>query len=491
MGLMRFVVPPRRIVKAVLDQAFLSGFDRAVQHARFREENGQIVVEKPGDDSVVLSIPWQLPRHGWLVLSTGTLIDQETPYQLPLELARGKLARLSNQLSEWGMLGLEVPAHVHSIVNKAVQTFGRAAVIDQHSAESMQLADNALRLAVDASLLLAGSYCEQLLTIRRRTMPRLQTLLGAQLDGSVLSSVAAAEWFLNAMNSAWVPVHWRDLEPEEGRFCWDRLDAWFAWCGAGGLTVAAGPLFVFDTAHLPPWLTLFEADPEALEQLVCRMVEAVVRRYLGRVDLWICSGRVNSGRMASLTEEHRVRLTAQVVSLVRQLDPDRPAVISLDQPWSEYSQAPAEELPPFQVADALVRSRLGLSGVMLELNLGYYPWGTPVRDPLEFSRQIDMWALLGTPVFLAMSMPSSDQPDPNAARSAEFLPGGTTANWQAVWTARYVPMVIAKPYIYGVFWSQYSDAGPHEFPHGGLIDANMVRKPALKQLANVRQQYLM
>lgn len=491
MGLLRFVVPPHRVTQAVLDQAFLSGFDRAVQHARFRYENGRILVEKQGDESVVLNIPWQVPRYGWLVLSTGTLIDQQAPYQIPLELARGKLARLGNQVSEWGLLGLEVPAQVHSIVNKAVQTFGRAAVIDQESAESMQLADNALRLAVDASLLLAGSYCDQLLAIRRRTMPRLQTLLGAQLDASVLSSPAAAEWFRSAFNAAWIPTNWRQLEPQEGQLHWDQLDAWFAWCSARGLTAAAGPLFVFDSAHLPPWLALFEHDPETLEQVVCRMVEAVVRRYQGRVDLWICAGRVNSGRMMSLAEEHRVRLTAQVVSLVRQLDPEKPAVISLDQPWGEFSHSSGEELPPFQLADALVRSHLGLSGVMLELNLGYHPWGTPVRDPLEFSRQIDTWALLGAPVFLAMSMPSSDQPDPNALRTAEFLPGGTSPNWQAVWAARYIPMVVAKPYIYGVFWNQYCDSGPHELPHGGLVDANLAQKPALEQLANVRRQHLM
>ena len=43
-------------------------------------------------------------------------------------------------------------------------------------------------------------------------------------------------------------------------------------------------------------------------------------------------------------------------------------------------------LTPFQFVDALVRSSLGLSGVNLEIAVGYDPIGTRRRDLLAVSR---------------------------------------------------------------------------------------------------------
>jgi hypothetical protein len=41
-----------------------------------------------------------------------------------------------------------------------------------------------------------------------------------------------------------------------------------------------------------------------------------------------------------------------------------------------------------------------------------------------------------------------------------------------------------------VQWVQLSDAGPHAFPHCGLIDADGQSKPALQQLRDLRQKHL-
>jgi hypothetical protein len=126
----------------------------------------------------------------------------------------------------------------------------------------------------------------------------------------------------------------------------------------------------------------------------------------------------------------------------------------------------------------------------LELNVGYHPAGTLPRDPLEFSRQIDFWSLLGVPLYLLLAVPSSSQPDPLAQRRAGTLGEVWTPAVQQAWVSRYLPLFLAKPNVRGVLWSQLRDSEPHSFPHGGLFDLRRHPKPALRPLASLRQAHL-
>ena len=133
--------------------------------------------------------------------------------------------------------------------------------------------------------------------------------------------------------------------------------------------------------------------------------------------------------MLALSEQERLRLVARTVELVRSLDPDTPALVSFDQPWAEYMRQRHSDFPPLHFADALVRAGLGLAGLMLEINVGYLPGGTLPRHPLEFSRQLDAWSLLGLPLWLSLCAPSGDHDDPLAQRKAiaaagQLDPGG-------------------------------------------------------------------
>ena len=50
--------------------------------------------------------------------------------------------------------------------------------------------------------------------------------------------------------------------------------------------------------------------------------------------------------------------------------------------------------------------------------------------------------------------------------------------------------MLAKPYVHGILWGQLRDAEPHDFAHGGLFDLRRHPKPALRQLASIRQAHL-
>jgi hypothetical protein len=508
MGLMRFVVvPPERITKETLQQAYMSGVDRIAWQVDLRMEGGQLVVRRAVSESGNLHIPWPVHGCGRLTLSTGCLMEQPRPYHLPLELARGTIGQLSNQLAEWRTLGLTVPEKVTQGLSEAIRLFGRAAVGEEHLPESANLAERAIGLALDTSDLLVACYLDQAgarhwrpagdpvggtgLTpvAGRRAGEKPLVLLGGNL-GSTLPDPPAPQQLLRCFNAAVVPVCWREIESDEGRRRWDLCDRQIEWCRAHGLKVVGGPLLQLYPGSLPDWLYLYEDDFDNLCACAADFIRAAVTRYRGRVDLWQSAGRLTSAEILSLSEEERLRLAAGTIELVRSCDGEVPILLSLDQPWGEYLSRREADLPPLYFADALVRAGLDLAGVVLEINLGYYPGGTLARTLLDFSRLLDHWSLLNLPLYVSLTVPSAADDDPLAQRRVELARDSWTLGAQQSWVARYLPLILSKPLVRGVFWNQLYDSQPHDFPHGGLFDRRDRAKPALHTLAAIRQAYL-
>jgi hypothetical protein len=489
MGVMRFTCASGRIADEAVEQAYLSGFDRIPWQVEARQADGELLLERPTSDSGALHIPWPVEGHGQMTLSTATLMERPRAYHLPLELARGQISHVRDQLAEWEMMGLIVPQEVHDKVAESLGYFAQAAVVDHSSRQSVKLANEAVRLALDAANLLAACYVEQALAVRQRTSPKLGTFLGANL-GLALPDKPTTQPTLEAFNAANVPLAWREIEPSQGHYRWDLSDEQIRWCRAERLAVCGGPVLQFDQPSFPDWLALYEDDLENLVNLASLFVTAVVSRYRGQIDVWQAAGRINTPDVLSLSEEQSVRLAARAVELTRRLDPETPVLASFDQPWAEYLSRREMDFAPVQFADALIRADLGLTGLMLEINVGYYPDGTLPRDPLEFSQQLDYWSLLGVPLFVALSVPSASDDDPQARRSATSPTGRWTPESQRAWVGRYVPLLLAKPYVRGVLWNQLGDFEPHPFPHGGLFDTDRRPKPALRKLASLRQALL-
>jgi len=490
MGLMRLTIsPPDRITEEMARQAYLCGLDRVPWRGWNRWTPGELVIQRAVSESGNLHIPWPVEGHGLVTLSTATLRERAEPYRLPLELARGKISQVRNQLAEWEMLGLAVPDPVRHKLREAIASLGDAAVADQESAASVATAEKALRLAVDAAVELVSAFAEQAIAIRRRTSGKLNVLWGGDLGSTVLDDYVAGQ-YLQTFNAAIIPLVWREVEAREGEFLWDICDEQMAWCRTHGLTICAGPLVDLDSRAVPDWVPASGNRFEHLYACASEFVAAAVTRYRGKVDTWLAAGRVNTGEAFSLSEEDRVRLAARAVELTRALDAQAAIVISFDQPWAEYLARHGDDFPPLHFADALLRADLGLTGLALEVNMGYSPGGTLPRDLLEFSRQIDFWALLGVPLHLILAVPSSSLPDPLATRPAGTLGENWTPAAQQTWVGRYLPLFLAKTSVRGVFWNQIRDFEPHRFPHGGLFDLLRHPKPALRLLASLRQAHL-
>jgi len=514
MGLMRFLVGDwDRIPEERLARVFIAGSDELPYPGRAFRSGDQLIVERRETASGSLWAPWPLGLPSdrvesldkqtllgeWLI-GTASLMERDRPYLLEVELARGVVYRLRNQLATWQQLGLESNETLNEQVLQATKQFSRAATQQQSTSAAVAAAEQAILAAAQASIDLAAIYAKQAMDVRRETTERLPTLLGVSLRGdpppSEPKEVAMDHPLAGAVSTVALPCAWNSIEASEGKRRWKDVDAQFAWAQQAEVRICAGPLMEFQDRSIPDWAYLWEGDFESLATLLLSHVESVVSRYRGRVQLWNVAGRINRSKALGLTDEQRLQLVARAMRIVRETDPKTPAVVSFDQPWGDYLTNEPSDLAPIDFADALERAELGIAGFGLEINLGYAPDGTTIRSPLDFSRLLDYWSLrLELPLLLQLTLPSSTADDSLATHKSQVVAGGASggqidAAFQARWVEQYLPMLLAKNCVQVVIWNDYRDDQPHLYPHGGLIDAQGKPKPTLDVLRQLREAHL-
>jgi hypothetical protein len=490
----RFLVPDvSRVPPSAVQRAYVAGIETIPWRSHNRLVGDELVLEREVDDSGNIFVPWQVPGRGEVVLSTASLAVREEPYNLPVELARGTLNRLRNQMAVWEGLGLSISAEVRAATREATQRHVRAVTKQNEPELSAAIADEAICRAMDAIFLLNADYTRQALRIRHENAAKLSTLLGVNLENGT-PGAGPAKALCSAINTAVVPVNWRAVEESSGKHRWGITDQQLRWCHKYRVKVCAGPLIQLNRSSVPDWLYLWEDDFDHLLSCAEGYVSAVVNRYRGKVNLWHASGGLNYGDAMSFSEEQRLRLLVLSVETVRRLDPKTPVVVSFDCPWAEYLRSEAFDLSPLHFADALVRADLGLSGIGLDINLGYWPRGTLARDPLEFSFQLDRWSMLGLPLLVTLTAPSEHHEDPHARKNIQVVANGDgktpSPSSQAKTIEWLVPLLLSKQSVQAIAWNQLYDGSPHIYPHGGLFDAQGHAKPVLDSLAEIFEEHL-
>lgn len=491
-AVMRMLVDPASgLTQDAVDRAYLAGYDQIPWACRTQLKNGELQIERLVAESGRLVFPMRVAERGELMISTGTLMQRDRPYHLEIELARGKLNVVRNQLAEWVSLGLIVPAPVDVALRQAQETFSRAVTVPDQPTVAAELARLALAEAVEAGELLMDCYVDQALSMRMRQMGRLPTLFGIKIGHRAVAPAALSQ-VTSVFNTLMISLLWREIEQSEGVFDWQIPDQQIQWCADHGVRCLGGPLLRLDSQSLPDWVALWEGDFDNFLTCVTDYMTQVVSRYRGRVALWQSAAKVNFAQVMSLQEDQMLQLAVRSIEVSRQIDPDTPVIIRLDQPWGEYLRKGEFDLSPLHFADALVRSGLPLGGIGLDINVGYVPTGSAARDRLDFSRLLDLWSCLGLPLHILLVHPSSSHPDPRARGSDAVVTADQTytPESQAQWVRRYLPVLLSKSFVASVTYGQLSDAEWHEYPHGGLFDHGGAAKPAFLAMSQLRKKYL-
>ncbi len=489
MGIMHFLLPSDLSGDAIRELARASvagGQDTMPYPTTVQIGQGQMKVSRTVDESGFLLAPWPVESAGQLMVSSGTLMERVAPYQLPLELARGKVNQVRGQAADWRMGGLDVSDTLADQLRDMALGFSRAAV-----EQAMTQGQSALAGACAAADHLVRTYVNQVLEVRHQRLTQLDTALGCRLAPPL---PILAPILPQACNSLVLLFPWNEIEPAESDYHWEAVDALVNWAVEQEVAVAGGPLIDFSGANLPHWLWCRERDLGSLAGYLCDFVETVLERYKDKVRTWQLTAAANAAQVLAVADEELLWLTVRLAEAARNVDPGLELVLGIAQPWGDYLSTQDHSHSPFVFADTIVRTGLKLAALDLELIMGIDARGTYCRDLLDTSRLLDLYALLGVPLQVTLGYPSAPGPDPQA--DSDLLVGGghwrggITPQVQADWAAAFAELALCKPYVRGVHWVHFEDAQRHLVPHCGLVDGDGNIKPALHRLRELRERHL-
>lgn len=491
---MKFLVYPESLMTGwpEAQDACITGLDGRVFPSRIEIDGNVVACRRPASDSGKFNVAWPVPGFGRPILTTSSLREQEASYILAVELARGKICQVRNQVATWEQLGMQIPAEFPPIHSESQRLFAKSVGHKDDPAAASELATQAIAKACEAAEVLTKAYIDQRLTIRLKKAAQFPVSLGCNL-GHSLPDPGWNTHVLGTFNAASIPIEWRDVESQEGDYQWTRLDAQVEWCLQNKLLLRGGPLLDLSRNGLPKWLEQWGHDFFNLQSFLCDFVETAISRYLGKIRLWEVSSRVNTGGAFQLSEENCLTLVARTLEVARRIDEESQLFIRIEQPWGTYQSRGQHRLTPIQFVDALLRCGVGLSGVNLEIAVGYRERGSASRDILDFSRMIDAWSSLEVPLHVTLAFPSATTPDPNANPEIVLDANGWKTSGsedaQAAWLDAHLPLLAAKQAITGIFWTHLSDAVPHEFPNAGLLDQTARAKKILGTLQEFNQRH--
>ncbi|WP_337177873.1 endo-1,4-beta-xylanase [Paludisphaera sp.] len=495
MGVLKFRLPSDRTASRVvgLRRAYTLGLDRTPGRLGIDVRDGLLACSSDASESSRLFTPWPVPGFGAPVIGTATLADRPSPYVLALELARGRLNDVRNQMADWTQLGLNTAPALAESLRTSRRAFVRAALDAADPDASFAAAQESLAASTKAGTMLAETYLDQVLRNRLAVAGRLGTGLCCVLTSEPDKAPGSAAWPAT-FNTAQAAATWKDLAPSEGKIRWELLDAQISWARKRRMNVEAGPLIEFRSGSLPDWIWLWNGDAESITSFVADHVRAVVSRYRGKVPVWHIAHRPAGHDVLGLGEEDQVRITARALQIARQADPAAQFCLGVDRPWMEWMSGSRFQLGPLHLCDYLIRSDLGVSSVAIEVAPGYSDPGSDARDLFEFSRLLDLYSLLNVPLNVILAAPSSAEADPLAdpdvAVEGWQFPAPPTEAGQAAWAASWAALAIAKPFVRSVTWAHPTDGLPHIYPHAGLFRPDGAPKPAVARLRKLRDDLL-
>jgi hypothetical protein len=493
MGSISFLLPdpvPPAAQASLRSACFATGYDMAPTPGLVTNQDGRLTISRNISESGYLLVPWPIPSVGSVVTTTSTLRESEDPYRLLVELARGKLNQVRCQAAEWEGIGLRLPPDFQTSMAQATSHFARA-LLDSNATESDTLALGVLERAYRLGDTLAREFVTQMFDTRHHEEGLLDTRLAGRM--TLAPGPLAAE-YNRSFNAVQIGIRWKDLELEQSHYDWAELDRAIAEAKASEMPISAGPVIDLAAETLPAWAVEWKNDLPTFAAFMCDFLETVINRYKGDVRRWIICAGFNHSDSYGLDDDSRLRLAFRLFEAAAQIDPNLELVLSVAQPWGDYLVNENQTISPLTFPDDLIRAGLRLSAVELEIRCGVAPRGSLRRDLLDAYRLLNLYGLLGVPLEVLLSAPSSADPDPMSLfrQSAETPESsdGPSSEGQAEWGASLAALALSTPHVRAVTWDHWSDAEPHLTPFGGLIDSAGRPKPLLSRLRTLRTTHL-
>lgn len=477
-----------------LSGAHLVGSDGVPLRADISYEKGQVLCRKRAPGPAGLAILWPEANGGRMLFETTKLPERDKPYNLQVELLRGRLMRIAQKREDWGLYEFDGVDEVARQVESARDILIQCLQSDT-PAEAADLAEKGLATGLRAAEGLTAFHAEIFYNRRKQTGGLPKRLVGCVVDPNC-TDAGYREAIASHCDYITLPFVWRQIEPKEQELRWSAYDNWVEWATKNKIGVRGGSLVNFTEANIPDWTYIWEHDFETLRDLVVEYVRRVIRRYGRHVHAWEVVSGLHAGCCFSFNFEQLIELTRTTIGTAKQLSPSSAAVIDIVSPWGEYYATNQRTIPPMLYAEMAMQSGIRFDAFGLQCYMGVGADGMYVRDIFHFSSILDRFSGFGKPVHITgIGVPSGITKDANDAwqgRHAVTAGGAWHLDWsedlQKAWMRRAYHIALSKPYIDAITWRDFSDACGHYLPHGGLMRPDGAPKPALRELKSIQEE---
>ncbi len=452
--------------------AYLVGSDGVPLRAELEFHDSQVVCAKRADGPAALALLYPVPGCGTMLLETSRLMDREQPYNLPLELARGRLMRISLKREDWGLFDFEGVEPLNSEYERGRDLLVEALQAEGHAQQS-QLGDKALQVALATGEKLSRFHADLFLTRRKQIHAFTRRTLGVAID-LANGREAYRQAVKDGFDFAYLPIAWRALEPKPGELNWRSFDAWIEWLTKSRIPVRVGPLVSFHESCVPPWLA-GQNNFETIRNSFFEHIRRVIDRYGNYVFQWDVISGIHADNAFDFNFEQLMEITRVAAALVKQLAPKAQTLIDLVSPWGEYYARNQRTIPPMLYADMIVQSGVAFDGLGARFVFGQPADGMFVRDMFQVSEKLDRLGSLGKPIHVTGVQVPSALPTQTSAAGCWRKPWDETV--QAAWLREFYTIALSKPFVETITWLDLADRPGSA---GGLLHEDLSPKPSLK-----------
>ena len=151
-----------------LNGSYLYGQDDIPVRSQLDFSKSEILGLRHSDTPVGLVTLWEVGNSGKVLLRTTRLPETNNPYNLNVELARGRLHRISQKREEWGMSNLVLTEKQHELIDTSLESYIEALCNLDNPEKAANAADESLVWSMVAGEDMSMGMARQLLEKRKK-----------------------------------------------------------------------------------------------------------------------------------------------------------------------------------------------------------------------------------------------------------------------------------------------------------------------------------
>jgi hypothetical protein len=452
-----------------LHGAYLFGSDgMAVRKAQIGFSNGLLECYKPNQETSGVALLWPVEGFGRVLLPTTCLPEREEPYNLNLELTRGRLMQIINKREDWTIF--EDSDESAALYEQVQDLFIKSIQNASDGPAASLLADQSLQKALVFSEGLAAKYAKVLFTSRGKNRSFGRGCLGCWVDPKQVVSPTYLEKLAGAFGQAMVPLNWAQIEATRGVYDFSKIDACVSVLSKRKLAIGAGPLLCFAKEYLPKWLLEGEVTFEKIRESAYEFISTAASRYSDMVRTWTTISGLNVFNHFEFGFEQVLEITRAANMAVKATAERALRIIEVANPWGEYYGIRPETIPPIVYMDMVIQSGINFDAFGLAMRFGRDESGMHIRDMMQVSAILDSFAPISRPLYITnVEVPGRDAAGTNAPEASGIWHNHWDPACQAEWLDQFYRIALSKACIDGVIYSSFTDVKDGPIAESGLL----------------------